>query len=323
MTAVDLDALGHVVVGTTTLPFDAFLRYCADPRDVPDDVPAAALDVLRTRFIDAGRAALHALDERERWSQLDVRLAHGATSATGIVAACAAAEELLRTGDVGDFFFMRKPPGLRLRYRLHDKGTDVLGGLARALAEDGHVGSVGYGVYEPEALLFGGPASMAHVHRWFTIDSLAWGRYFAQDAAERAPVWQVSSALLRPLVAALGVADAEDLDVWERVRTGFGRRLPDLGADDELGAARAELVQEWYASTLDAATADRLGLGPYRAAVATIGSEWRGSYFGTGTATIGPREALALCTIFHWNRGGLSPELQAILTTALADRSRI
>jgi hypothetical protein len=54
--------------------------------------------------------------------------------------------------------------------------------------------------------------------------------------------------------------------------------------------------------------------------VRELAADWRTGYFDTEHAELGPREAAALVTIFHWNRGALSPLRQGLLAEALADR---
>jgi hypothetical protein len=49
--------------------------------------------------------------------------------------------------------------------------------------------------------------------------------------------------------------------------------------------------------------------------------DWVESYFEVSGALIGPREGAAFATVFHWNRGAISAGVQALITTALSDRT--
>src|SRR5262245_53063062 len=73
------------------------------------------------------------------------------------------------------FFFQRKPPDVRLRFR---GPRDALVARLRRLLSDmkaqGHVGRSFYSVYEPEERRFGGRECMRHVHAYWDADSAAW-----------------------------------------------------------------------------------------------------------------------------------------------------
>jgi len=58
----------------------------------------------------------------------------------------------------------------------------------------------------------------------------------------------------------------------------------------------------------------------YRQSLGAETARWCTDYFWTPEASIGPREAAAFFTIFHWNRAGLSIMRQSLLTEALASR---
>ncbi len=233
---------------------------------------------------------------------------------------------LIDQGTVNDFFFMHKPPGLRVRFRV-DPGASarIRGDLAGRLADwqaDGLVDGVTAGVYEPEQQLFGGPVAMPHVHRLFTADSLTWlGRASVRDPG---PAWAFSLALLASVLPAMGIDGWEDLEVWQRIRQQCHRTVP-TGLDPARAAAVATGVRAAWAeparlrSELPAAA--RVVLDTHGPAMAEAATRWREEYFADPRAIIGPREATAFFVIFHWNRGGLGPATQALVTAALADRT--
>lgn len=224
----------------------------------------------------------------------------------------------LTDGLVDSFFFMRKEPGLRLRFRLTSAdpaGAGLLDAdVARWTADSGARGGR-RGVYEPESRLFGGEPSMPHVHAIFTVDSLAW----LDHAATREPATGRVARSLELLAATfrgLGVEGLEDLGVWEAVVDEWGRTL-DLRSvgTDELAQAAADVVRLWD-SVHGTAPVD-----PYGQLLAAAATGWRTSVLQSPTVTIGVRRAAARLVVFHWNRGNLPPLEQALVANTLAARA--
>lgn len=279
------------------VPMARFLRDCA----ASIDRTATATDE-QLAFLYAGRRALLA---GRRWVQVGWsaprrpephRYARLRELATGV----------LDDGLATEFFFMHKPPGLRIRFEPAPGGRDELAAAVRAW----HGQEIPLvSCYEPETALFGGPDAMRHVHRLFTVDSLLWLDHHAEPAG---PEWAHSLSVLAALLAGLGVTDLEDLDVWARIRGDLRRGLPAevTGADDFRRAA-AGVRTEW---------ALRRRTTTHQQ-VRDLAAAWRADYFDTEHAELGPREAAALVTIFHWNRGGLSPLRQGLLSEALSVRA--
>lgn len=330
-----------VAVGADRLPLAEFLRDCLHQADEPQ-VPGSAaheLAVLRELFLEAG---VRALEQRVTcaagWLQVDVRppargFGDELHARLGELVRC-----LLDDESIHDFFFMDKPPGLRLRFRARRGGGEAIAALLHDQLEGwqtaGLIGGAWSAPYEPETQLFGGPASMCHVHALFTHDSLAWLDHLAgsgPDPAAAAPTWVLSLAMLRELFPALGIEDWEDLDVWDRVRRRTGRSLPgELTAAAGLTDAVAEVTREIRAhwtqpfrlmEQLPAASSGILE--SFVAAIAPIAASWQREYLPRPDACLGRRGLAALYTIFHWNRAGLSLTRQALLAEALATRETI
>ena len=75
------------------------------------------------------------------------------------------------------WFFMRKPPDVRLRLWLPDDGADVVAEVEARLwapAAARHLRLQRRGRYRPETDRFGGPAAMDLAHAWFHVDSRLW-----------------------------------------------------------------------------------------------------------------------------------------------------
>ncbi|KOV73329.1 MULTISPECIES: thiopeptide-type bacteriocin biosynthesis protein [unclassified Streptomyces] len=295
-------------------------------------VPVAADDAgyadARRTFLTAGLHALRAHAPEAGWVQLNV----AGTGALPYRQLATAARELTDTGQAGDFFFMHKPPGLRVRFRAAEpaRAEDLRTALLRHLdpGRQGHSwGSPVAGVYEPETYLFGGPRSMPWAHALFTADSRAWLDVHTAVAGEPAPPgWRVSLALLHAVFDGLGIVGWEHRGVWQVVREEAGRRLPGgLGAPDRRRAAAGiraywDLSPDARLDTLPKAWRDVLG--EHLDAVRRAAERWRTHYFASGEATVGPRRAAAHHVVFHWNRGALSTARQCLLTEALVTEGR-
>ena len=244
----------------------------------------------RLTFLAGGLAALRDHDA-PTWTQLGLVRPKPAVYAE----LSAAVREMLAGDRITDFFFMHKPPGLRVRFAagpgLESWARSEVNRLARRWQDRGLIDGIRPGVYEPEALLFGGPAAMAHVHRLFTVDSVAWLDHHVRPEL---PAWLVSMRLLRSVFGGLGLC----CQAWPRVRDAGGRRL--ALHDDAVAVACAELRGVWETT---------------RSPVEPAARSWRVAIERAG---VEPAEVAAYYVIFHWNRARLSPARQALITAALA-----
>lgn len=294
---------------------------------LPDDVDAVKLREVLGRhhdvFVAGGLAALNRGGHLDRWVQIGLAPREGRLRELHAKLRTLA-EDLLAGGQASNFFYMRKPPGLRVRFETDPAQRDRLLGLLRTETTrwEPELASVHPGRYEPEELLFGGPDSMTHVHRLFTADSVAWLTFFAIE--ERPPSWTFSLAMLHSLLRGLKISNWEDLEVWERVRRQAFRAVPDALDKDKVAAVTGRMRALW-----DDQDALRTALGDQAAHLADEhgarlrrhAERWESQYFAAGETTIGPREAAAFAAIFHWNRGAVSAVTQAMIAAALADRS--
>lgn len=309
---------GWVEVAGARLSLREFLAECG--RTLGD--PAAPIAAQREVFLAAGLAALRRAPDGRLWTAVGVRPASGGLGE--FWAEIAAVGRELLAGGASNFFFMQKAPGLRVRFEAAAAAAPGLAGLLRARADRwraaGLVAEVVPAVYEPEQHLFGGPVSMRYVHRLFTVDSLAWLDFHA-GAAGGTPAWAFSLHVLRALLDGLAVTGWEDLDVWDRVRRQALRTLPERVTRADGFAAAADGVRAAWAASGGAAAPAAAGLVERtRAEVAAVTAGWQAGYFASPDAYVGPREAAAFATVFHWNRGGLPMLRQGLITEALADR---
>ncbi|MGW0436691.1 thiopeptide-type bacteriocin biosynthesis protein [Micromonospora sp. NPDC003197] len=303
--------------------------------------PDAHLDALRTllspvlgdhteAFLAGGLAALRDPEPSRNWVQVGIA-PDGHRWSVVYAGLDEIAAELLDQQIATNFFFIHKPPGLRVRFEAapgqHQSLHDALHARLDRLRP--HLDQLTPGIYEPEQLLFGGPTAMPYVHRIFTADARAWLGY--HQLAAPPSTWAFSLALVRQLLNGLRIAGWEDLEVWERIRRQAHRMVPEAMDPEKVRSVGGTIRALWdepdrLRASLSAPTValvDRWGGG-----IRTVAEQWHTDYFaGSGAligereALIGEREAAAFVTIFHWNRGRLSALTQALVAAALADRS--
>lgn len=323
-----------VPIGSEQLPLVDFLVRCAESIQDGTNIPSPSPELIGVRdaFLSAGLAALRRTFTPSVWLHYGLYLVSERSSEL-YAALGEAARQLLGEEYVTEFFFMHKPPGLRVRFQTaghrHSTVDDVLRNQFRAWQRAGLIEQWEPGVYEPEAYLFGGPVSMRSVHRLFTTDSLTWLGYHALaqgqgSDVQRGPAWAMSLLMVRILFDVLEIVGWEDLDVWDRVRSQTGRQLGEVTAGNE------SFTQLVYALRQGWSHPDKLLalLSPevrhlvslYRRSVQEEGPRWLADYFKTCEALIGPREAAAYLIVFHWNRAYFPMTRQALIAEALAAR---
>ncbi|MFB7505542.1 thiopeptide-type bacteriocin biosynthesis protein [Streptomyces broussonetiae] len=289
-----------------------------------------AYTAVRRTFLTAGLSALRVNLPETNWVQVNLSPGPSAWQQTYRRIADTA-RALIAADLVGSFFFMHKPPGLRVRFEARGAGHGLLRAeLIRRFGDlDGQSAAPHCGTYEPETYLFGGPLSMRLVHELFTADSLAWLDQHTTTPADGGPGpladWRLSLVLLGELLDGLGVVGWEHRGVWEVVRDDTGRRLGTIPDEDTRRAALG-ILDAWRAGprALLAPLPDeqRSAVRAYAEAVRRCAERWRTGYFESGEAIVGPRRAAAHYVIFHWNRGRLSLARQSLLTHALAGDGR-
>ncbi len=318
------------------IPVDrsVFIAYCADSDDAagileklfqPDQLVRA-----KSAVFDAG---LFSLSRKPRqWVQIGIRPSADQFSLRRVYSSISdLAEKLLLSGVARNFFYMHKPPGIRLRLEACD-GVSIntvrlhIDDALRRMERDRLIVNIQPGVYEPETYLFGGSASMEHVHGLFTVDSLFWLRYHAgipREMSRSIPVWLISLALLHGVFDGLEIDGWETTGVWDRLRTEAGRCISgEVKALSDFTEVAGGLSAQWWnrANLLDTADPESAELVVrHREALRVAARRWKEAYFATATAELGPRQAAAYYVIFHWNRAGITSEKQALLAESLAE----
>lgn len=323
-----------VQVGERLIPLARFLSSCATatasrPNGGGDDGAHELYEACQT-FVRAGLQALAARSTADDWLQIGVGVPTEPDARCEFYRRVAElVRKLLSESAIDNFFFMHKPPGVRLRFEIGPKSPASLGERLHETLEhwkeEGLVLAIEPGIYEPESQLFGGTASMAYVHALFTIDSLVWLDYHARPAGDNdhADVaWLVSLAMLPAVFQGLDITGWEDMGVWHYLGQRAGRDLDQgalsLAEYDEIATSvraiwlRRELLLEQLPADLHSIVSD------HYPGLQAAAAQWRSGYFATTAAALGPRSAVAFYVIFHWNRAGLSAVQQALLTASLS-----
>ncbi|MFI1015848.1 thiopeptide-type bacteriocin biosynthesis protein [Streptomyces sp. NPDC020965] len=313
-----------IQIGELRLTLPDFLRTVAAHLEAPEKAPPAGLLLAAERFLGAGLPALHDHDGRHTWLEYRLRTETAARHPPDLYRTLLSTAELsLQDGRVDDFYFVHKPPGLRVRLHTtpaHREETAVrLQQTWDELQARNIIAHSGQAVYEPEQQLFGGPTSMRSVHRIFTADSLLWLRYLSLEKPP-SPVWALSLSMIRSLLNQLRITELEDRDVWDRVRWQAGRRFQ--GRPPEGWASTAARLNFTWLSPGRLDTLREEAIQPayedFQRSIAEACAQWHAEYFASPEARVGPREAAAFVLVFHWNRARLPKEWQVGICEALA-----
>jgi thiopeptide-type bacteriocin biosynthesis protein len=212
------------------------------------------------------------------------------------------------------FWFVRKPPGLRLRFA----GPELGGRLEPALstwlvaaeaADD--VRGFRFGHYEPEEHRFGGPAGLAVAHDLFDADSAVVLRYETLNEDRRRSIDRHGFGLTGINDLFLRCLD-DQAEVWE-----VWKRLEALLGDSQPVEAGAAPVHGWEGlDDIGHALAREVAAGNSRAATALRATA------NAGRLTTGVRSWLTAAAAFSWNRWGL-PLDRARLARGVTARARL
>lgn len=202
-------------------------------------------------------------------------------------------------GRVGAWWFVRKPPGLRVRLQVRRDEPAVVDEAGALLAPRPWRRDV----YEPESFRFGGAEGLAVAHDWFGLDADLAARWEAGGRPGGDPRL-LSLVVLADLQVAVCGDRAELWDVWQRLGEAVGTQPgldpatveAALSFDPSfvggLPAAARELLEAWHE-----------GVEPTAAAL--------------DAAAVGRRAWLVAVAPFHWNRLGLDLDDVRTMTGAM------
>lgn len=222
---------------------------------------------------------------------------------------------------IAGWFFIRKTPQWRLRYRPAEETTTARKHLftrLEALIPEGHITSAVEVVYEPETRAFGGDHAMAVAHRLWHADSRHVLGYLAATMADSTTHRrEVAILLASTLLRAAGLDWYEQGDVWAKIAN--HRTPPDNPSPDKTLALQAGLRRLMSTDlTSPANPAGPLGTMPEWAAAFTAAGRELAGLTAIGDLRRGLRDVLAHHVIFAMNRIGLPATTQAILATHAA-----
>ena len=286
------------------------------------DQELTLLTDLRERFICAGAAHLESVQNPQRWLQVGVRFKSQRQCRSFLQGGLGpSARRWLAERRIRRFFFMVKPPGLRLRFCGAALDHDLAPRLHRLLQRERTNGTlVGYepGVYDAETYQFGGEIGLDIAHDLFTYDSLAILDLLRSEAPrETLPV--LSLTVLNHLLAQLCADPWELWDGWCNMR--LVQRIPTLSAAALAAAeARFQEQRELLAKTVwdrdsvlaELPPAQRRVLARYFAENVRLGRRLRQAA-RSGELLYGPRKIFPFYAIFQWNRWMFSLRTQAAL----------
>jgi len=252
-----------------------------------------------------------------RWVQVNVELCRSDNQALQSARAVFSRLEPLvarwrANGLIDCFYFMRKPPDLRLRFCGRDPDR-LLAELASALIELRSASAIERffrSAYEPEERLFGGPEAMAAIHEHFDADTTAWmllDQLRQEGRAVLAPEL-LACAVINDLCTRLLDAD-ETWDVWCNITTlvGSAQPIPSVGSGIPLLATLGTClgIEERRVSDL------------YRLANQRL-SDALTSVWNAGQLKCGLRGVLTYLALFFFHRHGLGGEMQAAAAAAMS-----
>jgi len=204
-------------------------------------------------------------------------------------------------------FMLRKPPGLRLRFKTRYPATDLEPELVAWLLEMEQrslIRSFRFATYEPEAFLFGGSVGMAIAHEHFDFDTRQ--VLELETRGHETPREVISAAVLNDLFLKFVEDRGELWDIWMRIWHAHG--TPDLPRVEPLApGALGECSGPSQLVSHDASLSN-----------ARIASRLHAALL-TRRLDCGPRAWLAHVATFHWNRWGLGPIARVRVLSAMLD----
>src|SRR5436190_20146465 len=222
-------------------------------------------------------------------------------------------ESLRKRKQLRCFFFMRKPPGLRLRFALHSLRGDAVREIEsciKSLVRRKVIAKWFPSVYEPETFKFGGPEAMEAVHAHFFADSKAWWRWeeLRRGANTSIESRLLSLSVLNDLFAKFLDGPEEVWDVWCRVATLHGASVVSEGP-----AIQAIRIED----LIDRVTpGEQVILRSYLSYNGAMARRF-GAIHAKGKLLFGNRLVLPHVALYHWNRFGFTPDDRASIFTAM------
>jgi thiopeptide-type bacteriocin biosynthesis protein len=319
MSSVHTRALASAVIESLTA---SDLEHVAAQAGVTVELLVTARDA----FICAGTAAIHDLDRGRRWLQFSISLGPGGWRQVVASDVGNRIDVWLRGRPGRGFFFLHKPPGLRVRFcGVDDECVEVLRDALNGLVADGAITAWTPGPYDAEVTQFGGDIGLALTHRWFTAESLAVLEHhrLRLDGTARIGSGLFSLMVIERLARRL-YDDWERWDVWCKLSL-TGRLAEDAAGNVDPARARsARLLLSHQARILGAASEpERTLFTRYDAALDELVPHIDAAVQASDLLW-GLREILPFWIVFHWNRmrfdAATQQSLAATMVAALSPK---
>ncbi|MGW4029827.1 thiopeptide-type bacteriocin biosynthesis protein [Streptomyces sp. NPDC004838] len=211
------------------------------------------------------------------------------------------------------FFFVRKPPGLRLRFQLTGPRGATEGRIRECcdgLVERRLVERWFASVYEAEVFKLGGPEAVEAVHAHFSADSRAWWRWERVSRGAAIDTRLLSVAVLNDLFLRFLEHPEEIWDVWCRIASLHGASVTEKG-----GAVPVPTMERIISRV---GTEESAILHDYSLANATMATRF-GELHEQGRLLFAYRFVLPHIALYHWNRYGFAPSDRALMFTAMTN----
>jgi thiopeptide-type bacteriocin biosynthesis protein len=315
----------RAAVGFDLPCFQAFMRECAVVAKL-DGVLDDQLSALAEKLMRIDQVRQSSMQDfpalppvsADGWMQVNVSLSRR-RDGSAIPAALALFDYLRErlpewrtTGAVARFFFLRKPPDLRLRFLCPNGESKVARELElalRRLEQDGFVLSFFRSPYEPEQTRFGGAEAMRLVHDYFDVDSSQWLLLQRMGVAKRCSFLATTllTGVLNHLFAAVVGDPAEVWDIWCQCTGLIGEESAPMAGDclNPVFASIDELrpvASPEEIAILDAYEAANLAMA------AGLKQVW-----SQGKLQRGVRGILATVAMFVLNQHGIDQSAQTLL----------
>jgi thiopeptide-type bacteriocin biosynthesis protein len=226
------------------------------------------------------------------------------------IAADRIATFLSADGPASDWWFIRKAPCWRFRYRDAAPGASAcLEQHLDNLTTAGDIATWARIVYEPEVHAFGGHEAMTIMHRMFHADSRAILAYLRDQPGGRHRR-EFSLILCSVMMRAAGLDPSEQGDVWARVAAHRPSPPSATGMPGPVDAVRHLITANAEAELQEGSPFTRHA--DWAAAYAEAGRELA-AVNAVGHLHRGLRDVLAHQVVFAWNRIGLPYRVQSIL----------
>lgn len=205
---------------------------------------------------------------------------------------------LLDSEETSTAWFVRKPPGIRLR--VVELQVEPIAAALQDLADDGALAGLSRAVYEPETRRFGGTEAMTAVHDFFAVDTrafLATRRLGQHGGVSVSPeVFSLTTVGELFRVGLVG-AGGEIWDAWCNLAEMHGHPWRERAAEPLPLPTFAQLQE--LATMAVAPSVAALGSGVHALARHLT------RLLHSGALGVGLRGLLATVALFHWNRHGL------------------